>query len=178
MNLTVSTPPPTCPKQKYRYSLALCPVSSAITRIGSAKAYCAIANGMPCLAWFSASFCSSHSKLGFSMHRVYAQYGRTAIRTYGVLDAALLLEFTRLRKRAQPPVAARVQRWLGSPPHSERGDLAHSATLNLATMSEYAALPSAPSAAVSKGRPGLSFTWRMRLPEPSSRAVGSGNSTP
>lgn len=45
--------------------------SSAITRPGSAKAYCAGANETPCLPWFSASFWSSHSKPGFPMRGVY-----------------------------------------------------------------------------------------------------------
>lgn len=83
VNLTVRIPLPTRPKQKYRFSFALCAVSSAITRCGSAKAYCASANGTPCLAWFSASFCSSHSKLGFHIARVYRGTAHQPIRTYG-----------------------------------------------------------------------------------------------
>jgi hypothetical protein len=42
---TVNTPSPTKPKQKYRLSLLLCIESSAMTRFGSANAYCTKANG-------------------------------------------------------------------------------------------------------------------------------------
>ncbi len=86
-------PSPTRPKQKYRCSFALWLMSSAITRWGSANAYCASANGIPCYFCFSASLRSSHSKLD-SMSAVYSRYGIRTIRMYGRLHGALTFELS------------------------------------------------------------------------------------
>jgi hypothetical protein len=47
-----------------------------------------------------------------------------------------------------------------------------------AFMSEYASATSLLNAAEFTSAPGVSFTWRIRLPLPSSRPSGSGNSAP
>ena len=46
-------------------------MSSAITRCGSRKACWAAAKETPCLAWFSLSFSSSHSKMAFLINVLY-----------------------------------------------------------------------------------------------------------
>ena len=59
---TVITPPSTAPKQKTRSSFPLWERSAAMTRLGSAKANCAIENATPCFRRFATSFAGSHSK--------------------------------------------------------------------------------------------------------------------
>src|SRR2546422_7940333 len=48
LSLHDALPISTQPKQSYRFSLELCDRSSAITRLGSAKANCAFTNEAPC----------------------------------------------------------------------------------------------------------------------------------
>src|SRR5258706_13338677 len=83
VNRTVRMPSPTRPKQKYRCSLALCEVSSAMTQFGSPKAYCASANGTPCLVRFEPLLRLSQSNVGPSMLQRYHRYGCIAIYRYG-----------------------------------------------------------------------------------------------
>jgi hypothetical protein len=51
--------------------------------VGIKKACCAIRNEIPCFAWFSLSFSSSHSKVVFLISTLYQTYTLVAILMYG-----------------------------------------------------------------------------------------------
>jgi hypothetical protein len=105
--------------------------------------------------------------------------GVTRLRTSVTRKRAVLQTFT--QAGLQIPVAMPTLRYQSAgshPPSIFQGVSLSEPFSTRAFMSEYAVSMSLLSDAASVAVPGLSFTWRMNLPVPCNKRVGSGSAAP